>query len=239
MEKLDLAGKRILVTAGATKEPIDPFRYIANNTNGHFGYELADACLSKGASVFLVSGPSRMDLKHPRLTTVNVNTACEMYLACCQYFEESAIVFFAAEVSDYRPKQMLPFKIRSEEPFIAIKMVKNIDIAAAFARVKKPGQLTIGFAAENLPDVTGTLRKMEAKNLDMMVVSTMHTEEFTCDAAIKQVTLVRRAGRVVPLAEKTKTQVVARVLEATGELLNEPKKLPRSKGRISGDSLLA
>src|SRR5712671_1467118 len=99
-------GKKILVTAGPTREAIDPVRYISNHSSGKMGYALAEVFLKQGARVILVSGPVFLSLAHQNLEIVRVNTAMDMYLACCHYFEEVDIAVFAAAVADYRPARI-------------------------------------------------------------------------------------------------------------------------------------
>src|ERR1700760_3562692 len=99
-----LHNKKVLITAGPTREAIDPVRYISNHSSGKMGYAIAEQFLNEGAYVFLVSGPVCMALEHPRLKLVNVTSAREMDLACCNFFEEVDIAIFAAAVADYRPE---------------------------------------------------------------------------------------------------------------------------------------
>src|SRR5689334_3083676 len=101
-----LHNKKVLITAGPTREAIDPVRYISNHSSGKMGYAIAEQLLQQGAEVFLVSGPVCLSLKHPRLKIINVQSANEMYLACCHYFEEVDIAIFAAAVADYRPEKI-------------------------------------------------------------------------------------------------------------------------------------
>src|SRR5947209_8475695 len=106
MSKHILHNKKILITAGPTREAIDPVRYISNHSSGKMEYAIAEAFLQHGAKVFLVSGPVCISLTHPNLTLVKVNSADEMYLACCRFFESIEITVFAAAVADYRPAQI-------------------------------------------------------------------------------------------------------------------------------------
>src|SRR4051812_30284577 len=96
--QLLLSGKKILITAGCTREYIDGVQYVSSSTGGRMGYDIAELMLQQGAYVFLVSGPAKINLAHPKLTIVKVSTACEMYLSCCKFFEDADIAIFAAAV---------------------------------------------------------------------------------------------------------------------------------------------
>src|SRR4051812_39686643 len=140
-----LHNKKILITAGPTREAIDPVRYISNHSSGKMGYAIAKALLDEGAHVYLICGPVCIDLQHPNLKLEKVQSASEMYLACCRYFEAADIAIFAAAVADYRPEKVATQKIKKEDDSFTIKMVKNVDIAYEFGQIKTMSQLSIGF----------------------------------------------------------------------------------------------
>src|SRR5690349_1802349 len=110
-----LHNKKVLITAGPTREAIDPVRYISNHSSGKMGYAIAEIFLQHGAMVFLVSGPVSVSLQHPNLTLIKVNSANEMYLACCRFFETIDIAVFAAAVADYRPAHIAEQKIKKDD----------------------------------------------------------------------------------------------------------------------------
>src|SRR4030095_16230172 len=136
MRSSKLAGKKVLITAGPTQEAIDPVRYISNHSSGKMGYAIAEQLLEQGAKVFLISGPVNIKLEHPNLKIVKINSANEMYLACCHFFEEVDVAIFAAAVADYRPEKVAEQKIKKDDSSFTIKMVKNIDIAYEFGKIK-------------------------------------------------------------------------------------------------------
>src|SRR6266699_1098856 len=117
--------KKVLITAGPTREAIDPVRYISNHSSGKMGYAIAESFLQQGAEVFLISGPVSLTLKHPHLKLVKVNSAMEMFLSCCRFFESADIAVFAAAVADYRPKIIASQKIKKDDATFNIQMVKN------------------------------------------------------------------------------------------------------------------
>src|SRR2546423_7830136 len=140
--------KKVLITAGPTREAIDPVRYISNHSSGKMGYAIAEAFLQQSAEVFLISGPVSISLQHPNLKIVRVNSAGEMYLACCRFFEAIDIGVFAAAVADYRPAEIAEQKIKKDDDSFAIKMVKTVDIAYEFGKIKTARQISVGFALE-------------------------------------------------------------------------------------------
>ncbi len=182
----------MLVTAGPTREPIDSIRYIGNNSGGRLGYDLAAALLEHGATVFLVSGPVKVDLQHPLLTVEKVNTACEMYMACCRYFETIDIAVFAASLSDYRPKEICTRQINANEESISIKMVRNIDVAAAFANVKDDNQLTVGVTADPDDSLELAMKKMTKKNLDLFVLNPMKAGVPRYQPCLSNVSIIKK-----------------------------------------------
>src|SRR5678815_1875352 len=171
MRSSKLAGKKVLITAGPTQEAIDPVRYISNHSSGKMGYAIAEQFLKEGAQVFLVSGPVGSVLEHPNLRIVKIKSANEMYLACCHFFEEVDIAVFAAAVADYRPDKPAREKMKKDESSFTIKMVKNIDIAYEFGKVKTNKQISVGFALETNDELTHAIGKLAKKNLSLIHIS--------------------------------------------------------------------
>ena len=169
--------KKILITAGPTREAIDPVRYISNHSSGKMGYAIAEHFLNEGAEVILISGPVTVRLVHPKLTLVNVNTALEMDLACCRFYEQVDVAVFAAAVADYRPESIADHKIKKDESSFTIKMVKNVDIAYEFGKVKSAKQLSIGFALETNDEVKHAVGKLNKKNFDMVILNSMNDSQ--------------------------------------------------------------
>jgi phosphopantothenoylcysteine decarboxylase/phosphopantothenate--cysteine ligase len=206
-----LDGKKVLITAGPTREPIDTVRYFSNQMEGTLGYNLASSMLDLGARVFLVSGPVRVDINHPSLTVVKVNTACEMYMACCRFFEEADIVVFAAAVSDYRPKELLCSKIENNEETLTIKMIKNIDVAGAFAHVKGR-KITVGITAGENDNIQKAMDKLTNKNFDLIILNSI-----PADAArnMNNVSIIKNDYSVQPITPlKSKKEKIKEITEA-------------------------
>ena len=192
MNSPSLKNKKILITAGPTREGIDPVRYISNHSTGKMGYALAESCLKQGAKVFLISGTVHIQLIHPKLKIVKVNSASEMYLACCRFFEEVDIAVFAAAVADYRPHQIASQKIKKDQDTFSIRMVKNIDIAFEFGKIKRPDQLSIGFALETEDELKNATGKLDRKNFDMVVLNSMNDAEAGFGFDTNQISIIKK-----------------------------------------------
>jgi phosphopantothenoylcysteine decarboxylase / phosphopantothenate---cysteine ligase len=165
-----LKGKKVLVTAGPTREPMDPVRFLSNPSSGKMGYELAREALSRGADVVLVSGPTSL-IPPPGARTEFVTTADEMRKACLEAFPGTDIVVMSAAVSDFRFKEARTRKIGKREIPSKLEIVRTPDILALLGKKKRKGQFLAGFAAET-HDVTANARKkMAAKNADLMVAN--------------------------------------------------------------------
>jgi phosphopantothenoylcysteine decarboxylase / phosphopantothenate---cysteine ligase len=171
MNKNSLAGKKILITAGPTIEAIDTVQFVSSHSTGTAGYAMAEEFLQHGAEVVLISGPVCLTLKHSRLTLIDVKSASEMYMACCQYFESVDVAIFTAAVADFRPVRAAGRKISREESEYTVRMVRNIDIACEFGKVKTRGQLSVGFAHQRQDEFTHAMRKLHRKNFDLVILN--------------------------------------------------------------------
>lgn len=202
-----IKNKKILITAGPTKEAIDPVRYISNHSSGKMGYAIAEECLKQGAEVFLVSGPVCIELKHPRLKLVKVNSAAEMYMACCRFFEEVDVAVFAAAVADYRPAKVAEQKIKKDESSFSITMVKNVDIAYEFGKVKTNKQLSVGFALETNDELKHAIGKLDKKNFDMVVLNSMNDTNATFGFDTNKITIIKNDFSGTEYSLKSKKEV--------------------------------
>ena len=167
----DMTGKRVIVTAGPTVEPIDAVRFISNPSSGKMGFALAEAAADRGADVVLVTGPVNLD-DPDDVKVVRVRTAQEMFDAVDAVFEDSDIAVFSAAVSDFRPEQVVDRKLKKgsdDDALATIKLVENPDILATMGNKKRSGQYVIGFAAETENVVENARKKLENKHADMIV----------------------------------------------------------------------
>lgn len=210
---MPLKGKRILITAGPTYENIDPVRFIGNHSSGKMGYALAAACREQGAEVVLVSGP--VSLPAPAgVERVSVTSACEMLEASRRAFDTCHAAIFCAAVADYAPAVVAESKIKREgAEIMCIELKRNPDIAASLSR-EKGKRLTIGFALETDNGADNARRKLEAKNLDWVVLNRLGDPGAGFGVDTNSVTLFSRGGEELSFPVKSK-QEVARDIVAT------------------------
>jgi phosphopantothenoylcysteine decarboxylase/phosphopantothenate--cysteine ligase len=206
----DLAGERVVVTAGPTREPIDPVRYISNRSSGRMGYALAAAAVRRGAEVTLVSGPTA--LRPPAAAAfVPVQTAEEMREAVLQHAARASIVIKAAAVADYRVRHPAEQKIKGKHE-LTLELTPNPDILAEVA-ARAAGGFIVGFAAETHDVVAHARAKLEAKGIDLLVANDVSRRDIGFDAADNEVLLIDRWGGSRPLPRMPKTAVADAILD--------------------------
>lgn len=171
-----LHGKRALVTAGPTYEPIDPVRFIGNHSSGKMGLAIAEALAACGAEVQLVLGPSALNAQHPNIQVTRVQTAAEMYEASLTHFPNSHIAVMAAAVADYRPGTVAKQKIKKSDASMQIELEKTTDIAASLGKQKRPEQCFVGFALETEQEEANALGKLQRKNFDFIVLNSLRDQ---------------------------------------------------------------
>jgi len=205
----DLTGETLLVTAGPTREKLDPVRYLTNRSSGRMGYALAEAALRRGARVLLVSGPT--SLTPPGAAEVRwVESAEEMRRAVLKLLPESSIVIKTAAVSDYRPKSAASEKIKRTGP-MTLDLESTADILAELSR-QKESQIIVGFAAETQNALENARKKLTKKSLDAIVVNDVSREGIGFDSERNAVTIISR-DEVIEVPETTKWEVAQRVLD--------------------------
>jgi phosphopantothenoylcysteine decarboxylase/phosphopantothenate--cysteine ligase len=220
----DLAGEKILVTAGPTREPIDPVRYISNRSSGKMGYSLASAALRRGAQVTLVSGPT--SLAPPAgATFVPVQTAEEMREAVLHHLAGATVVIKAAAVADYRVRRPSETKIKGKRD-LTLELTPNPDILAEVA-AGRSGAFVVGFAAETHDVAANARAKLEAKGIDLLVANDVSQAGIGFDADDNEVLLIDRWGGTRPLPRMAKRAVADAILS---EILS----LRRAAGRAVG-----
>jgi phosphopantothenoylcysteine decarboxylase/phosphopantothenate--cysteine ligase len=180
----------VLITAGPTREAIDPVRYISNHSSGKMGYAIAAAFLEQGYAVILVSGPVGLALVHQDLTIINVQSADEMLAACLPYFEPAQIVVFAAAVADYKPAEVFAYKLKKRADEFELKMVKNVDIAYQFGLIKRNDQIAVGFALETNDEEQNAVYKLYKKNFDLIVLNSTQDSGATFGFDTNKITLI-------------------------------------------------
>jgi phosphopantothenoylcysteine decarboxylase/phosphopantothenate--cysteine ligase len=213
-----LAGKRLVITAGGTRESLDPVRYIGNRSSGVMGYALAAAALAAGASVTLVSGATT--LRAPNgVELVNVHTALEMQHAVQQATLGADVLIMAAAVSDYRPETTSPRKLKKTagEEYLDLRLVRNPDIVASIDRANL---LKIGFAAETEDLLENAARKLNAKGLAMIVAN---DAESTIGASTSTATILTADGGIMALPTMSKEALAVEIVAMTADLLDRAK----------------
>jgi phosphopantothenoylcysteine decarboxylase/phosphopantothenate--cysteine ligase len=200
-----------LVTAGPTREPLDPVRYFSNRSSGKMGNALALAALRRGAEVVLVSGPTSLT-PPPGAVFVPVQTAEEMREAVLQHLPSATIVIKAAAVADYRPKESNAVKIKSKQEGLTLALAPTPDILKEVA-ARKDDQFVVGFAAETHDVKRNAREKLESKRIDLMVANDVSQSGIGFEADDNQVTLLDRLGGVIELPRMPKLQVANAVLD--------------------------
>ncbi|MCZ6625092.1 MAG: bifunctional phosphopantothenoylcysteine decarboxylase/phosphopantothenate--cysteine ligase CoaBC [Deltaproteobacteria bacterium] len=210
-KKKDLAGERLLITAGPNHEPLDPVRYISNRSSGKMGYALARQAVRRGAEVTLISGPT--SLTPPAgVRLILVLTAADMRQAVLKEFPSATSVLMAAAVADYHPEKFTAKKIKRGEASIQLKLTPNPDILGELG-MRKRGQILIGFAAETEALVANAKNKLRKKNLDLIVANNVTEEGSGFDGDTNVATILDRKGAVHPLPLMSKDDLADRIYD--------------------------
>lgn len=201
----DLQGKNVLITAGPTREPLDPVRFLSNRSSGKMGYALARSAWQRGAAVTLISGPVALP-PPPGVEVVAVTTADDMAQAVLSRSSQMDIVVKSAAVADFKATDCQPRKIKKTDQGLHLDLVKNIDILAALGQQRRPGQVLVGFAAESHAHLAEGQRKLREKGVDLMVVNDILGDRTGFDVATNQVTLIGHDfTQSLPLLSKEET----------------------------------
>lgn len=207
----DLAGRHVLVTAGGTREPLDPVRYLGNRSTGKMGFAVAAAALARGAHVTLVAGPGSLPVPEG-VDCVRVETALEMREAVLRAFDAVDAVIKAAAVADYRPKERAGQKIKKQEGSLTLELVRNPDILRELGE-KKTHQLLVGFAAETEHVLDYARAKLEKKNLDFIVANDVSRKDAGFSADTNCVTILARDGACTEYPLMGKRQLADVILD--------------------------
>ena len=208
-----LEGKKVLITAGPTYEPIDPVRFIGNHSSGLMGFCLAEAAARKGAVVSLVTGPSNCTARHRNIRRYDVKTAEEMYQQCMQLVEDQDIIIMSAAVADFTPASVAPEKIKKEMSQLSIDLVKTKDILASVGKIKRDNQLLVGFALETENEVENAKKKLHNKNADLIVLNSLRTAGAGFRTATNQVTIFGKDDREFVSELKSKQEIAQEIIQ--------------------------
>jgi phosphopantothenoylcysteine decarboxylase/phosphopantothenate--cysteine ligase len=207
--KRDLVGKRVLVSAGGTREHLDPVRFIGNPSTGKMGLAVAQAAVHRGATVTLVHAPMNTELvaQLPDVELVSVTSAEQMYQAMLQRFPEADITVMVAAVGDVQPAEYHEEKLAKQDLPTVLPLKQCTDILAELGKIKQPPQFLVGFAAQTGDILTPALRKLEAKNLDIIVANPVDQANAGFGSDTNTATLINRAGKQVDIGGCSKLKL--------------------------------
>ncbi|MBL7722659.1 MAG: bifunctional phosphopantothenoylcysteine decarboxylase/phosphopantothenate--cysteine ligase CoaBC [Chitinophagaceae bacterium] len=208
-----LTGKKVLVTAGPTYEPIDPVRFIGNHSSGKMGIAIAKEFYERGASVTLIMGPSQLDFSANGISVQRVTTAAEMYNACMEYFGQADITVMSAAVADYSPAVRSDKKIKKTTDTLTLELAKTKDILKSLGEKKKSNQVLVGFALETNDEKKHALEKLAKKKADLIVLNSMQDAGAGFGHDTNKITIFDKSGREFSFGTKSKNEVAKDIVE--------------------------
>ncbi|MDP4281601.1 MAG: bifunctional phosphopantothenoylcysteine decarboxylase/phosphopantothenate--cysteine ligase CoaBC [Bacteroidota bacterium] len=213
IKKESLKGKKLLITAGPTYEPIDPVRFLGNRSSGRMGFAIAEEAACRGADVCLISGPSDLQTCNPGITRINISTADEMLKSCIKEFPESDIVIMSAAVADYKIEKPEGRKIKKTSGNLKLELVPTPDILATLGKKKEKGQILVGFALETNDGIANARKKLSEKNLDLIVLNSLSDPGAGFGTLTNKVTLIPAKGKISEGELKSKREVASDILD--------------------------
>lgn len=213
------AGKRVLITAGPTQEPIDPVRYISNHSTGKMGYAIAHAFAQQGADVLLISGPTTLPIPDPAIRRIDVRSASDMFEATQAAFSDADIIVLSAAVADYTPTHVADQKIKKKESVFSLELTKTTDIAATLGARKQHRQLMVGFALETDNEYENALKKLHSKNLDWIVLNSLRDAGAGFGHDTNKITVIDKDEKAHKFELKTKDEVARDLVHLIGNKL--------------------
>jgi phosphopantothenoylcysteine decarboxylase/phosphopantothenate--cysteine ligase len=208
-----LSGRRVVVTAGPTREPLDPVRLLTNRSSGKMGYRLAEAAWQRGAEVTLISGPSG-ERQPVGVPVIRVDTAAEMATAIREQIGVADVLIMAAAPADYRVAKPRDSKLSRAAGVLAIELVPTDDILLATLPDRPAGLTSVGFALETGDGRAKGLAKLKRKQLDLIVVNDLHDAGAGFEVDTNQVTILDRRGTVTPVSLRSKAEIADAILDA-------------------------
>src|SRR5260221_2074599 len=208
-----LAGKKAIVTAGPTYEPIDPVRFIGNRSTGKMGIAIANELYKRGADVTLIMGPSQLNFSANGISVIKVKTADEMYQAANTAFDKSDIMVMAAAVADYSPVETAKEKIKKNDEKIYLELAKTKDILKSLGEKTKPDQVLVGFALETNNEKKNALNKMKDKNADMIVLNSLNDTGSGFGYDTNKITIFEKKGQEFNFETKSKLAVAKDIVD--------------------------
>lgn len=212
--KKKLKSKKILVTAGPTYEPIDPVRFIGNYSSGKMGYFIAEELAKQGAEVILISGPTHLEISHPLITKVSIQTAQEMYEASMNYFPHCHAAIMSAAVADFKPTVRFDRKVKRGNDQMQISLEPNKDIAAELGKLKNENQILIGFALETDNELENAKKKIHTKNLDFIVLNSLNDKDAGFGFDTNKISIIDDQNKIIRYDLKSKQDVAVDIVNA-------------------------
>ena len=212
--KKKFAGKRALVTAGPTYEAIDPVRFIGNHSSGKMGFAIAEVLAQQGAQVDLVTGPTQQKVHHGAIVVHQVVSADEMHGVCMDLFPSMDITILAAAVADYKPSVKADQKIKKTAGPLVLELIRTPDIAAQLGKIKKAGQVLVGFALETENERANAEKKLDAKNFDFIVLNSLNDAGAGFGTATNKIEIISRHNGSMQFPLKSKIEVARDILNA-------------------------
>jgi len=213
VRKKDLVGERLLITVGATREEIDPVRFISNRSSGRMGFAIAEAALQRGGDVTVVAGITTVD-PPAGVRVVRALSAEEMSQAVARESQNASVIIGAAAIADYRPAQRAPQKIKKSERSVTLTLERTPDVLADVAASRKNGMLVIGFAAETENVIDNAREKLRAKNLDAIVANDVTRADSGFDTTTNAITIITsKNNQPVELPALSKREAANRILD--------------------------
>lgn len=223
---------KVLISAGPTREAIDPVRFISNRSSGKMGYALARAAKFAGHEVLLVSSPTELPAPHG-IKIVKVETAAEMGGAMKKFAKFADIIIMAAAVADYRPLKSFTSKqkIKKNKETLIIKFVKTEDILASLGRTKKKNQILVGFAAETEDLIENAEKKLLSKNLDWIIANDVSRKDIAFESDDNEVVMLSKNGRKIKLPKSSKLKIAKKIIKI---ICNDNSKAAQPQPKSSG-----
>jgi len=213
-KKTRFSGKKVLVTAGPTFEAIDPVRYIGNHSSGLMGFSIAEEFAEMGADVTLITGPVNLSLLHPGIRRIDITSADEMFDQCMALKDAAEIIVMAAAVADYKPAKPASVKIKKSQSTLDLKLKPAPDILASLGKVKKHGQILVGFALETDHEEENARKKLKSKNLDLIVLNSLRDEGAGFKTFTNKVSILFNSGQVQRLPLKSKKEIAQDIISS-------------------------
>ncbi len=206
--------KKILITAGPTKEKIDPVRFISNNSSGKMGYAIAEVAKEFGYDVTLISGPT--NLEKPSVEIIDIESAAEMANAVFANAEFADIIIMAAAVADYTPKKVYENKMKKGQGDLILELERTEDILAGLGKQKREGQILVGFAAETENLIENAEEKLKKKNLDWIIANDVSKNGQGFKSDNNAITMISKDGKKLDFPLNTKLEIAKNILKIIG-----------------------